>query len=139
MSVRKGDQGQGKLQVIEYSKRLTKYTYERVKSNCFPKADRWIMAKHIWDETAQAHAKILRANAIRVENAEEAELRLLYEKEAIGHLDVVLSLVDICNVTDTIDDDRAEFWTKLATDTQNLAKAWLKSDRQAYKSFFNHN
>lgn len=136
MSVRKGDQDQGKLKVLEASKNLTKYTYEMVKGGTFPKSERWIMPKHIWDEVANAHAKIIRANSIRVENAEEAIERLLLEKEAIGHLDAAIALIDICNVTGTISDDRADFWTGLATTTQNLTKGWLKSDRQTYKPYF---
>ena len=133
MSVRANDRGQHELEVINYSRQLTQYTYERVRGGVFPKADRWIMAKYIWDEIANAHAKIIRANAIRVETAEDAARRLLMEKEAIGHLDAAVSLIDICNVVGLISDDRADFWTGLATKTQNFAKAWLKSDRQAYK------
>lgn len=65
MSVRANDRGQHELEVINYSRQLTQYTYERVRGGVFPKADRWIMAKHIWDEIANAHAKIIRANAAR--------------------------------------------------------------------------
>ena len=133
MAVRKGDQDQGKLKVIEASKNLCKYTYERVKSNAFPKADRWIMPKSIWDEVRAAHTKIIRANAIRAETVEDAQQRILLEKEAIGHLDAAISLIDICNVLGQISDDRAAFWTKLATETQILCKAWLKSNRTAFK------
>lgn len=134
MAVRKGDQDQGKIKVIEASKNLCKYTYERVKSNTFPKSERWIMPKSIWDEVCAAHTKIIRANSIRVETSEEARRRMLLEKEAVGHLDAAISLIDICNVLGQISDDRAAFWTKLATDTQILCKAWLKSNRTEYKN-----
>ena len=50
MAVRKGDQDQGKLKVIDASKNLLRYTYERVKSKTFPKAERWLMPKSIWDQ-----------------------------------------------------------------------------------------
>lgn len=133
MAVRKGDQEQGKIQVIEASKNLCKYTYERVKSRTFPKAERWIMPKSIWDEVSAAHTKIIRANAIRVETSEEAQRRLLLEKEAIGHLDAAISLIDICNVLGQISDDQAKFWTGLAAGTQILCKSWLKSNRASYK------
>ena len=136
MSVRKGDQDQGKLKVIEASKNLCKYTYERVKSNAFPKSERWIMPKSIWDEVSAAHTKIIRANSIRVETTEEARRRIMLEKEAIGHLDAAISLIDICNVLGQISDDRAEFWTGLATTTQVFCKAWLKSNRAAYKGLY---
>lgn len=136
MSVRKGDQDQGRLKVLDASKDLTKYTYDRVKSNIFPKSERWIMPKSIWDEVSGAHTKIIRANSIRVETPLEAAARILLEKEAIGHLDAAISLIDICHVLEVISDDRADFWTGLATDTENLAKAWLKSNRTAYKGLY---
>lgn len=52
MAVRKGDQDQGKLKVIDASKNLLRYTYERVKSKTFPKAERWLMPKSIWDQVS---------------------------------------------------------------------------------------
>ena len=91
------------------------------------------MPKSIWDEVSAAHTKIIRANAIKVETAEEAVERMLLEKEAIGHLEAAVSLIDTCHCLGHISDDQADFWTGLATDTQNLAKAWLKSNRQSYK------
>lgn len=90
MSVRANDRGQHELEVINYSRQLTQYTYERVRGGVFPKADRWIMAKHIWDEIANAHAKIIRANAIRVETAEDAARRLLMESLRRGQRITVL-------------------------------------------------
>ena len=41
------------------------------------------MPKSIWDEVSAAHAKIIRANAIKVETAEEATERMRLEKEAM--------------------------------------------------------
>ena len=140
MSVRKNDRNQrsadGKLQVIECAKNLLSYTHDRVKSNIFPKNERWLVAKSIWDNCVGAYACIVRANAIRVENSVEANERLLLEKQAIGYIDALIGLIDICNVNGTISDDRADFWTKLATDTQNLAKAWLKANRHEYRKYF---
>ena len=128
MSVRKGDQEQGKLQVIEASKVMTKYTYERVKDKTFPKADRWIMPKKIWDEVCDAHTKIVRANRLRIDVAEEAPERLRLQKEAFGHLDAADSLIDICHVTGVISDDRADYWSGLVSHTLELAQRWHKKD-----------
>lgn len=140
MSVRKNDRNQrstdGKLQVIDHAKNLLSYTHDRVKSEMFPKNERWLVAKSLWDNCVGAYTCIVRANAIRVESYAEAEERLLLEKNAIGYLDALIGLIDICNVNNTISDDRADYWTKLATDTQNLAKAWLKANRREYKKFF---
>ena len=139
MAVRKNDRNrsnEGKLQVIEFSKNLISYTHDRVKSDIFPKNERWLTAKNIWDMCVGAHTSIIRANAIHVESPDDANKRLLLEKEAIGYLDAMISLIDIINVLGMISDDRCDFWTGLATDTQNLAKAWLKSNRLEYKEFF---
>ena len=71
--VRKGDQDQGRLGVIEASKNMFKYTYDRVKDNkTFAKSDRWIMAKAVWDAAAKANANIIAANGVRVETPSDA-------------------------------------------------------------------
>lgn len=137
MAVRKGDRDEGKLQCLEASKELIKYTWDRVKDNeIFPKSQRWLMAKTIWDAACQAHVCIVRANAIKVECREDADIRLNLVKQAIGHLDVLNGMLDICNVKGVISDDRTEHWTGLATKTENMVKAWLKSQRATYKPFF---
>ena len=134
MSVRKGDQSKGELQVLEKMKDLLRYTHGRIRDNSiFPKSERWILEKSIWDATASAHSHIIRANGIRVENKSDAEERILHEKLAIGCLDELIALLDTCHVLNLISDDRASFWTSLATDTQILVKGWLKSDRDRYR------
>lgn len=130
MAVRKGDQQQGRLQVIEASKVMTKYTYDRVRDKTFPKADRWIMPKSIWNEVVSAHTKIIRANSLRIDIVGEADERLRLQKEVIGHLDAAASLIDICHMNGVISDDRADYWSGLVTNTQNLAKSWHKKDRK---------
>lgn len=134
MSVRKGDRKDGSLQVIEKMRELICYTHGRVKDNSiFPKSERWLLAKSIWSAASDAHSHILRANGIRVENEMEADERIFHEKLAIGCLDELIALIDICHTLKLISDDRADFWTGLATDAQNLAKGWLKSDRTRYR------
>lgn len=135
MSVRVGDRDEGKLQVIEQSKNLVKYTYDRVHSKAMPKEDRWLASKSIWDAVSGAHSNILVANGIRVENRQDAEERLLREKLAIGHLDTLISWIDILNMKQIISNDQSAFWTGLAAKTQNLCKAWLKANRKQYKQY----
>ena len=135
MSVRKGDQKTSDFGVVDKSRLLTKYTHDRVKdTNIFPKAQRWLIAKSIWDGAVNSRACIVRANAIRVETREDANKRLLIEKEAIGWLEHLTSLIDVCNICGYISDDRAEYWGSLAADTLNATKGWLKSDRARYKN-----
>jgi len=135
MSVRAGDRNPGKIPVINCIRILVDYTYDRVHDKTLPKADRWLMCKSIWDATSEAHAHILRANGIRVENREDAEVRLLEEKLAIGCLDRLIALIDVLNIKGKISDDRAEYWTGLAADAENAAKAWLKNQKSYYRSF----
>lgn len=92
MSVRTGDRDEGKLTVIEASKNLIAYTYDRVHDKTLPKSDRWLMSKTIWGDASAARALIIRANAIRVENKADAEERLLLEKISIGHLDSLAAI-----------------------------------------------
>ena len=134
MAVRKGDRSQGKLKVVNASERLIAYTYGRVRDKTFPKGERWMMPKHIWDNICGAHEHIIIANGIKVETAEDSDRRLAHEKEAIGYLDSAISLIDVCHIVGAISDDRADYWTGLATETQALCKAWLKSEKSRYNS-----
>lgn len=135
MAVRKGDQQQGKLTVIDASRLLIDYTYDRVHDKTLPKTDRWLMTKTIWDDASKARMYILTANNIRVESREEAIERLMREKLAIGHLDSLAASLDILHIKGIISDDRMNFWAKLVTDTQNLAKGLLKANKTAYKKY----
>ena len=135
MSVRTGDRSEGKITAVDASRLLIDYTYDRVHDKTLPKSDRWLMSKTIWDDAANARAKLLRGNAIRVESREDAETRFLLLKETIGHLDSLCASIDTLHIKELISDDRAKFWTKLATDMQNLTKAMLKANRRDYKHF----
>lgn len=135
MSVRTGDRSEGKITAVDASRLLIDYTYDRVHDKTLPKSDRWLMSKTIWNDAANARAKLLRGNAIRVESKEDAEARFLLLKETIGHLDSLCASIDTLHIKDLISDDRAKFWTKLATDMQNLTKAMLKANKRDYKHF----
>ena len=135
MSVRAGDRQEGKITAIDSSRLLVEYTYDRVHDKTLPKSDRWLMSKTIWDDASLARAKLIRGNSIRVENKEDAEARLLLIKECIGHLDSLCASIDTLHIKGLITDDRAEFWTKLATSMQNLVKGILKANKRDYKQF----
>mgnify|MGYP002624290114 CR=1 FL=1 len=136
MSVRRGDQGGGDLKVLNASRNLIKYTYDRcVDEKIFPKKTRWLLSKNIWDNAIGAHTCITKANGIRVETKTDAERRLTYEKDALGHLETMSSLIDICQCIGLVSDDRMVFWMSLISETVKPLKGWLKSDRQRYKEF----
>ena len=135
MSVRVGDRDEGKLQVLEASKNLIRYTYERCVDKTFPKAERWLIPQSIWKEVYSAHSKIVQANKIRVTNKSEAEQRILLSEESLGHLDELMFLIDICHVLGKISDDRAEYWTGLVYKAQDLDVKWIKAQRTDYSEF----
>ena len=136
MSVRKGDREEGDLEVINASKDLLSYTYDRTKDkNIFSKADRWPLAKSMLDCAIEARSCIVRANDIRVESTEEAIDRLELEKLALGYLGTLETMIDLCHVKGKISDDRAEYWTGLVVATLKPLKGLLKKDRKRYKSF----
>lgn len=136
MAVRTGDREEGELKVITKARELIVYTYDRVHDKTLPKSDRWLASKSIWDAASGMFSSVTHANSIKVESREEANTRLLLEKDAIAYLDTLITWIDILNMKGIISDQRCEFWTKLATDTQNLAKAWLKANRRDYQKYW---
>jgi len=137
MSVRKGDREEkDEFGVIEASKNLLSYTYDRIKDKeIFSKSDKWPLAKEMFNCALQARSYICRANDIRVETHEEAVDRLEFEKIAIGYLGTLETLVDLCNIKGKISDERCEYWISLVVDTLKPLKGLLKTDRRRYKKF----
>lgn len=137
MSVRVGDRKEGKITAINAARLLIEYTYDRVHDKTMPKSDRWLMSKSIWDDANMARSKLIRGNSIKVESQEEATERLLLLKESIGHIDSLCANIDVMHIKGIISDNRAEYWTGLATDMQNLTKAMLKANRREYEKYLN--
>ena len=136
MSVRKEDRKGQHLPVIDKSRLLIDYTYDRIKDNkIFPKSQRWLLPKNIWDNAIGIRSSILHANSIRVESRREAEERLLYIKEAFGYVENLESLIDFCNIKGLISDERADHWESLVDDTVKQLNGWLKEERERYKEF----
>ena len=50
-------------------------------------------------------------------------------------LDSLCASIDTLHIKERISDDRAEYWTELATTAQNLVKGMLKANRRDYKTF----
>ena len=136
MAVRKGDQEEGKLRALNAARIMVDYTYNRVHDkNICPKNEKWLLIRPIWENAMIAQEQLSCANDIRVETKADAEERLLLEKKAIGHMDVLLANIDILNLKGMISDDRAEYWSKLVKDTKFMTQALLKANRASYKKF----
>ena len=136
MSVRKGDQDQGRLKVITASSELLRYTYERVRGNTFPKSEKWVMARSIWDEVSAAHTQIVRANKLDTFDKDQMRERIFLQASAIAHLFAAMNLIDVCNETGAISDARAEWWTGLVDKVINLAHPWHSKDKHLAEQRF---
>ncbi len=133
MSVRKGDRGEGKLQVLNKARELKKYSLTIVKSEKnFPKSTRWLYASPITEEIRQACICIRHANSVYVSNEDEYRYRRMEQVKAHAHLDALLDLIDDAYDAGYISGGQVEYWTGLILKTDDLLKAWIKSDKEKY-------
>jgi len=131
MSVRKGDRGEGKLQVLNKARELKKYSLTVIKSEKnFPKSTRWIYASPIVDEVRSACVCIRHANSVFVTNDDEYKYRRMEQVKAHAHLDALLDLIDDSYDAKYITENQVEYWTGLILQTDDLLKAWIKSDKE---------
>lgn len=118
MSVRKGDRGEGKLQVLNKARELKKYSLAALKNEKhFPKSTRWLYASPIATEVREACICIRHANSVYVTNAEEYSYRRMEQVKAHAHLDALLDLIDDAYDAGYISGDKVEFWTGLILKT----------------------
>ena len=134
MSVRKGDRGEGKLQVLNKARELKKYSLGIVRSEKhFPKSTRWLYASPIAEEIREACICIRHANSVYVSSEDEYRYRRMEQTKAHAHLDALLDLIDDTYDAGYIEGRQAEYWTGLILQTDDLLKAWIKSDREKYQ------
>ena len=134
MSVRKGDRGEGKLQVLNTARELKKYSLGIVRSEKhFPKSTRWLYASPIAEEIREACICIRHANSVYVSSEDEYRYRRMEQTKAHAHLDALLDLIDDAYDAGYIEGRQVEYWTGLILQTDDLLKAWIKSDREKYQ------
>jgi hypothetical protein len=132
MSVRKGDRGETKLEVLDRCRLLSTYTVQACRNEkIFPKSSRWIMAKPIVDECLSAITCIRRANAADL--FEQMEYRRNQQSEAFCHLEALLTLINLAYDSFSIEGGKIETWTGHVIHTENTLRAWMKSDKQRLK------
>ena len=135
MAVIKAKRKEGELEVLVKAKELCKYTLDMCKAEKhFPKRDRWILTQKIASEAIDTYGCIRKANAIRVTERCDYELRRTYQMEAYAHTDTLLGLIEIASVMDNVCIN-AEHWTGLADEVQKRMLGWRKSDRERYKDY----
>ena len=134
MSVRKGERSEGKLQVLNKARELKRYTLGLIKSEKnFPKSTRWLYAYPVADEIRQACVCIRHANSVFVTCEEELRYRRVEQTKAHAHLDALLDLIDDVYDAAYITGQQVDYWTGLILQTDDLLKAWMKSDKEKYK------
>ena len=135
MSVRKGDRGEGKLQVLNKARELKKHSLGLIRSEKnFPKSTRWLYAAPIAEEVREACICIRHANSVFVACEDDYRYRRMEQTKAHAHLDALLDLIDDAYDAGYIDGRQVDFWTGLILQTDDLLKAWIKSDREKYQS-----
>lgn len=135
MSVRKGDRGEGKLQVLNKARELKSYSLGIVKNEKhFPKSTRWLYASPIVEEARSACVCIRHANSVYVTNDEEYRYRHMEQVKAHASLDALLDLIDDAYDAGYISGKQVEYWTGLILKTDDLLKAWIKSDKEKHQS-----
>lgn len=134
MSVRTGERGETKLEVLTLCMNLASYTAQKVsKDKLFPKSSRWMIPKRLMDAALDAVQCISFANSIYVSNKMTASMRLCREQEAKGHLKSMLTLIDLAyNLYPNLDDRVVENWTGLILDTLDALEKWIESDKKRY-------
>ena len=139
MSVRVGDRKDGKLQILNKARILKRYTLALLKNDkYFPKSVRWMYAQPIHQEMRAACLCVKRANAVRVSDTvnreNEFKYRRMQQVEAYAHFEALLDLIDDVYLARYISGRQAEHWTKLIVETEELLKAWSKSDLERYSN-----
>ena len=134
MAVLKNNRTQGKSEVLTCAWNLCGQTMTLCKSEKrFPKRERWILVQPIIREAMDAMSCIRRANAVHVGSDAEYEYRHMQQVQAYGHLEALLTLIELAQNVHGLEAQTVEHWTGLVVLTENKLKAWAKSDKERFK------
>lgn len=113
MSVCVGDRSPGRLQVLNDSTELIKYTHQLCRNEkVFPKSRRWMITSKIVDYNTEIFLLIREAYENSKEEGMKEESKHKYAI-ARGKLAAFQSLVDLAYYICGIEDSRIEHWTSL--------------------------
>ena len=122
------------MQVLNKARELKKYSLTIVKSEKnFPKSTRWLYASPIVNEVREACICIRHANSVYVTTEDEYNYRRMEQVKAHAHLDALLDLIDDAYDAGYISGKQVDHWTGLILNTDDLLKAWIKSDKEKHK------
>ncbi|MBR3160996.1 MAG: hypothetical protein IKF14_18425 [Atopobiaceae bacterium] len=137
MSVRVSDRNEGKLQVLDLTRRLAAHTIRMCKNeDAFPKRQRWVFTQRIVDEAIECYSCVRRANATLMREGPTLDTDYAYRRsqqvEAHARLNALMSLIDLSFELGNVGDRRASHWMGLAKETNEKLKAWMRSDSKRY-------
>lgn len=133
MSVPVSKRQEGELVVFTKSRQLLARTIT-VCSNekHFPKKLRWAFASKICDKANEMYTLILQANSVYVENEQEAQLRILYWKQALACAVALESLADLSVELSQMSLDKVRSWVKDIHEVITLIRNRIKSDKERF-------
>lgn len=134
MSVIKSERKESKLEVLSKCFNLVQYTLGICcNEKYFPKRSRWLLSGDVAKESKEAFRCIRMANSIRVETNKEYEMRHALQLEAYGHLETLLSFIEIAYKQYHIPSRKIEYWTGLTLEVENYLQKWKLSDKLSDK------
>ena len=136
MSVPQGKREKGELETLTKARALKNYTMRIcTNENNFPKRYRWCITNDIVKEATEICRLIVSANAVRVEQPQDATRRRERQKMAYELTEVLLEDVDTAFAFFHVPPKRIEHWTSQIMEVQKCLNGWMKSDAERYGQF----
>lgn len=130
MAVIKSKRQENPLQVLSMALGLAVHTLIVCKNEkLFPKRDRWLLTAEIVRTALGIYIRIRKANRVRVEGMEDYTRRMTLQSEALDLIDTLMGLIDIAGAFCKLPGNKQEYWTGLALNLENKARAWHRSDQ----------
>lgn len=137
MTVRKCDRKEGKLQILDLTRRLAVHTIRLCKNErTFPKRQRWIFTQRLVDGALDLFECVRMANATLLREGPSLDANYAYrhgkQVEAHARLNSLMGLIDLSYELGNVDDRGRVHWMELAKETNDKLKAWMRSDEKRY-------
>lgn len=132
MSVRKNQQSPNRFTVLNAALMVYSHTALVVSNPKFEKCKR--LAERIEDRAAMIYHCCRSANEDYDNRiAEEAEIRLKLEEEAVEHCKWLKTDIRLAQKRLHLRASKCIFWNNIVNDTMKLIKAWIKTERENLK------
>lgn len=131
MSVIKSKRKETTLMVFKMAKDLALYTINTCrKEKYIPKSQRWILSQPIVREAIEALVCMRRANSASINDQTSYNYRYSQQVEAAGHLEGLLTLVELASEAFPSLLDKLEYWSRLIISTDAMLDKWIASDKK---------